>query len=66
MAKNLGVTMDFYEKRYLPVITWNKTHFSKQVVPITCTLGKMFFEAAALDGLWSISIQTELKTGSIL
>ena len=51
VAKNLGVTMDFYEKRYLPVITWNKKHFSKQVVPITCSLGKMFFEAAALEGL---------------
>ena len=40
--------MNFYKKHCLPVVTWNKNNLSKQVVPITYTLEKRFFEVAIL------------------
>ena len=42
--KNLRVIINFYEKLCLPVITWKKRYLSKQVVPITYTLEKIFFQ----------------------
>ena len=34
------------------VITWNKKHSSKRVIPVTDTLDKRFFVAALFEGLW--------------
>ena len=34
--------MNLNKKYYLPITTWNKKHSSKQAVPITYTLGKVF------------------------
>ena len=39
----------YYKKQCLPVITWNKKQLLKQVIPITFTLGKKFFAAAAFE-----------------
>ena len=36
-------------------------HSSKQAVPIIYTLEKKFFAAAAFEGLWVVSFQTEWK-----
>ena len=54
--KSLRVTISFHEKESLSVITWNKKHFWKEVVPITYTLEKRgFFAAATFKGLWIVS-----------
>ena len=45
----LRVTISFYKKQCLPVITWNKKHSSNQVMSITYTLEKKFFSAAAFE-----------------
>ena len=39
------------KKKMFLVITWNKKHFSKQVVPIAYTLEKRIFAAATFEGL---------------
>ena len=36
------IYMNLNKKYYLPITTWNKKHSSKQAVPITYTLGKVF------------------------
>ena len=46
VEKNLRVTINFYEKHCLPVVTWNKNNLSKQVVPTRYTLEKRFFPVA--------------------
>ena len=46
VATNLRVTINFYKKQYLPAITWNKEHSSKEVVSMIHTLGKDFLAAA--------------------
>ena len=43
------------QKQCLPVSIWNKNYLSKQVVAITYTLDKMFFEVATFEGLGVIS-----------
>ena len=43
---NLKVTTNCYKKRCLLVITKNKKHSLKQVVPITYTLEKIIFAPA--------------------
>ena len=43
VEKNLRVTINFYKKHCLPVVTWNKNNVSKQVVPITYTLEKLLY-----------------------
>ena len=48
VAKNLGVTINFYKKHCLPVVAWNKNNLSKQVVPVIYTLEKRFFAVAIL------------------
>ena len=44
--KSLRITINFYKKQYLPVVTMNKKHSLKQVVPIIFTLEKKFFAVA--------------------
>ena len=48
VGKNLRVTINFYRKQNLPVITQNNKHLSKQVVAITYTLEKRSLTAAIL------------------
>ena len=48
VEKNLRVTINFYEKHCLPVVTWSKNNSSKQVVPIICSLEKRFFAVTIL------------------
>ena len=47
VKKNLRITINIL---CLPVDTWNKKKLSKQVVPITYTLEKMFFAVADFEG----------------
>ena len=54
---NLKVTTNYYEMKCLLVITKNKKHALKQVVPITKTLEKSAFAAAIFQGLWVVSFQ---------
>ena len=49
-GKNLLVTINFYQKLFLPIITWNKNHSSKPAVPTTYILGKQIFAAATFEG----------------
>ena len=56
--ENFTVTISFYEKQWLLVLTWNKIHLSKQVVSIIYTLEKTFLAAATFEGLWVLSFQT--------
>ena len=51
VEKNTGIVRNFYRKLCLSVITWNKKHLLKQVVPITFTLGKTIFAVAAFECL---------------
>ena len=48
--KKLLVTINFYKKVFIPIITWNKNHSSKQAVPITYILEKKIFAAATFEG----------------
>ena len=48
VEKNLRVTTNFYKKHCLLLVTWNINNLLKQVVPITYTLEKRFFEVAIL------------------
>ena len=50
VTPNFWVTISLYKKEYLPVITWNKKHSSKQVVSMIFTLGKYFFATATSQG----------------
>ena len=56
---SLKVTTNYYEKKYFLVITKNKKHSSKQVVPITYKLKKRLFAAATFQGFWVVSFQTK-------
>ena len=53
------VSINFYGKQCLPVITWNKNHLSKQLVTITHTLEIKLFAVATFEGLGGVSFQTE-------
>ena len=48
VEKNFRVTISFYKKHCLPVVTWNKNNLSKQIVPIKHTLKKRFFAVVIL------------------
>ena len=55
VGKNTRITINFYKKHCLPVVTWNKNlskfikaSLSKQVVTITYPLEKRFFAVAIL------------------
>ena len=48
-------------KKCLPVIIENIKHKSKQVIPVTYTLGKKVFAAAIFQGLRVATFQTEDK-----
>ena len=48
-------------KSYLPVIISNKTHLSKQVVPMKTTLKKSFVAHATFEGLLVISFSEIVK-----
>ena len=51
--EDFGVKItNFYEKKRLLILTWNKKHLSKQVV---------FLTVATFEGLWVLSFQTKLK-----
>ena len=54
---NLKVITNYYEKKYLLVITKNKKHSSKQFVSITYTLEKRVFAAATFQSMWVVSFQ---------
>ena len=56
---NLKVMKNYYEKKCLPVITKNKKHSLKQVVPIAYTLEKRVFAAATFQGLCVVYLQTK-------
>ena len=58
VEKNLTV-INVYEKLCLPVITWNKKHLSKQVLPIRYALEKTFFAVATFEGSKSKFFQTK-------
>ena len=62
VEKNFGVTRNFC----LPVITWNQKYLSKQVVPITYTLEKLFFAVFNFEASSNVSFQSEWKTCSVL
>ena len=49
LKENLRVMINFCKKLCLPVITWNKKHLSKEIVPITNTLDKTFFIVATFE-----------------
>ena len=49
VGKNTRITIKFYKKHWLPVVTWNRNNLSKQVVTITYPLDKRFFAAAILN-----------------
>ena len=51
LQKPLRLTINFYKKQGLPVITWKKKHSSKQAVSITYSLEKKVFAAAPFEGL---------------
>ena len=46
VGKAIKVTINFYKKQSVLVITWNKKYLSKQVMSITYTLEKTFLAAA--------------------
>ena len=48
VGKNTRITINFYKKHCLPVVTWNRNNLSKQVVTITYPLEKRFFTVAIL------------------
>ena len=48
VEKNFMVTINFYKKHCLPVVTCNKNSLSKKVAPMTYTLKKRFFVVAIL------------------
>ena len=48
VEKNFRVTISFYKKHCLPVVTWNKNNLSKQIVPMKHTLKKRFFAVVIL------------------
>ena len=51
VGKAIRVTINFYKKRCLPLIKWNKKNPSKQVISITYAYwGKMFLELL----LWKV------------
>ena len=54
-----GCTKPMGDAKFVPVITWNKRHSSKQVVSITYTLVKDFFADSTFKGLWDVSFHTE-------
>ena len=56
---NLKVTTNYYETKCLLVITKNKKHSSKKVVPIAYTLEKRVFAAVTFQGLWVDFFQTK-------
>ena len=46
VEKNLRVTINFYKKHCLLVITWNKHNLLEQLVTMIWTLEKIFFNIA--------------------
>ena len=50
IEKNLRITINFYiEKLCFRVITWNRKHLSKQLVPTTYILEKTYFAVASFE-----------------
>ena len=49
VVEDLKVSINFYKKQCLPVITWNKKHLSKQLLTIKYTLEKMLFAVATFE-----------------
>ena len=59
--KSLRSNDKLFKKQCLSVITQNKKHSSKQVIPITYTLGKRFVAAVTFEGLSVASLRREYK-----
>ena len=54
--RDLRVSINFYKKQCLPVITWNKKHLLKQALTITYTLKrKKFFAVPTFECLEVVS-----------
>ena len=51
VGKAQRITINFYKKQCLSVITRKKNHSSKQAISITYTLEKKVFAAATFEGL---------------
>ena len=49
--RSLRLTINLYKRLSIPVNTLNKNFLSKQIVPTTYTLKKMFFVVAFFKGL---------------
>ena len=50
--KKFRATIKFYEKQYVPIITWNKRHPSKHAVPNSIRTGEnVFFGTASAERL---------------
>ena len=60
VGKILWATTNLYKKN-LQIIIQNKKNSSKQALPTTYTLVKMFFVATTFEALWDVSFQTEWK-----
>ena len=60
-VEKIGETVHFYGKLCPLVITQNKKHSSKQVLPKTHTLEKKLFAGATFDGLWVNPFSDRLK-----
>ena len=58
VEKKLRVMMNFYNKQCLPVITWNKKHLMKRVLPKIYTLEKKIFALATFEKLHVVSSQS--------
>ena len=66
VGKALRVTINFYTKQCLPVITWNKNYSLKQIISITHTLDKKIFAAATFEGFVSPFVSKKVKNCRIL
>ena len=54
VEKNLRVSIYFYKKLCLLVLTWSKKHVLKQVMQVKYTLVKTFFTVPNFEGLWVV------------
>ena len=54
VEKNLRVSIYFYKKLCLLVLTWSKKHVLKQVMQVKYTLVKTFFAVSNFEGLWVV------------
>ena len=61
IEKNLRVAINFYKNLYLPVVRRNKKHLSKQILPISTTLQKIFLQLLLLEFCESFLLKQSKK-----